>query len=511
MTAARKIHVAKLLSAIAIFIIIVALTTLPACRQSTNDPFAEARLQIKRFMQEKNIASFQIALAKDGKIIFQEAFGLANAQEQIPATNKTMYLVASIDKPIISTALMMLAERGKIDLHEPINTYLGNEKLVAYQGNASDATVARLLLHVSGMAYGYYICNDSFPIQQRRSNSDLLKLAGVLVYPPGKVYEYTNYGYGLLDDIAEKAAGGNLKEYIMKEIFAPLGLKHTRYFRSQPSKELIATQNVKEGTLPFFLNFNGYSGLYSTAGDLARFGMFHLKNHLYGKQQILSDSSIDLLQTYQEPGIQFTTRTLAWDIQEDYGYNIVMHGGGGPGIHNYLYMIPSENLVIAYLSNAQYASSTPILLELLYAALPRFNLWNKLQGRGWPDWPKINPNKWEGEWKGRISGLKGTCPITMIFNRTGIPKIHIEDGSNTESWIMPNTEVQHNYGKVCYRFNACIPYLLPYAQHDEIVFILKPLGNLLIGSASAAKEKYFGKGENYVLPQYVELTRMRDQ
>jgi CubicO group peptidase (beta-lactamase class C family) len=503
----RKSQVIESLPKTAAIVLVIVLSSYSGCRQSTKDPFAEARSEIERLMQEKNIASFQVAVAKDGKVIFEEAFGWANVEEKIRATNETMYLVASIDKPVVSTAIMMLAERGKIDLHAPINAYLGKEKLVAYQGNAADATIARLLLHVSGMAYGYYICNDSIPIQKRRTNSDLLALAGVLVYPPGKEYEYTNYGYGLLGDIVEKTAGGNLKEFVTKEIVAPLGLENTRYFRDEPRKELIATQNVKDGHIPFNLGGDGYSSLYSTAGDLARFGMFHLKNHLADQEQILSDASIDLLRTYKEPGVKYTTRTLAWDVQKDYGYDVVMHGGGGPGIHNYLYMIPSENLVIAYMSNAQYASSTSVLLELLYAALPEFNLWNKLQGRGWPQWPQRNPKEWEGEWKGRISGPKGTCRMTMSFDAMGVPKLHIEDSSSSGKWIMPNREVQHNYGKVCYRFDACIPYLLPFAQHDEIIFILKPDGSLLIGSASAAKETNFGADENYVLPQYTELTR----
>jgi hypothetical protein len=321
------------------------------------------------------------------------------------------------------------------------------------------------------------------------------------------VYEYTNYGYGLLDDIAEQAAEGDLKEFITKEIITPLGLSHTRYFRSQPSKEIIATQNAKEGTLPFFLNLNGYSGLYSTAGDLVRFGMFHLKNHIAQQRQVLSDSTIDLLRTYREPGLKHTTRTLAWDVQSDYGYDVVMHGGGGPGIHNYLYMIPSENLVIAYMSNAQYASSDPVLVELIAAAVPGFNVLNRLKGRGWPQWPRLDPKAWEGDWVGIISGPKGTCALAVRFDAGGVPKLRIDDGKSNGTWISPSREVQQNYGKVCYRFDARIPYLSPFARHDEIVFILKPEGKMLIGSASAAKEKNFGADENYVLPQYVELTR----
>ena len=433
-------------------------------------------------------------------MIYEKAFGWANVQEKIPATKETMYLVASIEKPFVSTALMIMAERGRIDLGAPVNNYLGENKLIAYRGSASDATVTRLLLHVSGMAYGYYICSESFPREKRRSNSDLMELAGVLVYPPGTVYEYTNYGYGLLDDIVERAAGGDLKEFVTKEVIAPLGLTHTKYFKSQPPKEMIATQNVKDGTLPVFL------GLYSTAGDLARFGMFHLKAHLSGQKAILADSSIDLLREFKEPGVKYTTRTIAWDVQQDYGYQAVMHGGGGPGIHNYLYMIPSENLVIAYMSNAQYSSSSSVLVELISAAVPGFNFLNRMKGRGWPQAPELGPKEWEGDWTGRIAGPKGSCPVAVSFDRQGIPKLRIDDGRVGE-WISPNKPVQHGGGKVCYRFDAHIPYLYSSAWHDEIVLILKPEGSMLVGSASAAKEKNFGHDENYVLPQSIELTK----
>jgi len=102
-------------------IIFPLLTLLAGCGQAdrldASDPFARARGRIQRLMEKQNIASFQAAVAKDGKIIYEEAFGWANVEQKIPTTTQTMHLVASIDKPFTSTALMILAERGKIDLH----------------------------------------------------------------------------------------------------------------------------------------------------------------------------------------------------------------------------------------------------------------------------------------------------------------------------------------------------------------------------------------------------------
>jgi hypothetical protein len=70
--------------------------------------------------------------------------------------------------------------------------------------------------------------------------------------------------------------------------------------------------------------------------------------------------------------------------------------------------------------------------------------------------------------------------------------------------------VSGNIGKLLWRFDACIPYLYPYAIHDEVILTIWLEGDKLIGSACAAKEKNFGKGENYLLPQYLELTKSHD-
>ncbi len=72
------------------------------------------------------------------------------------------------------------------------------------------------------------------------------------------------------------------------------------------------------------------------------------------------------------------------------------------------------------------------------------------------------------------------------------------------------SEIGKSYGSFLWRFDACIPYLHPYAIHDEVILTLWPEGDQLIGHAAAAKEENFGRGENYVLPQYVELTRSDD-
>ena len=291
-------------------------TAFPSCqgsdtRNRLDDPLADARREIQDLMEENGIASFQVAVAREGKIIFDEGFGWANLQKGIPTTTHTLYPVASIEKPFISTALMILAERGFLNLHDPIDSHLNGAKFVAYQGEAVHATVARMMLRVSGFPYGHYVCGKDLDPNKRRSLHDLLSLAGVLVAPPGRDNEYTNLGYGVLDEVVRNASGATVQDFIMKEIVGPLRLTHTRYFTAPPPATETATQNIDGGTLPFIANPNGYSGLYSTAGDLARFGMFHLKAHLPDHQRILSDSSIHLLKYCKGLLSSITARRIA--------------------------------------------------------------------------------------------------------------------------------------------------------------------------------------------------------
>ena len=499
--------------------IVVLLSLLSNCEQNdpgkSDGPFAKAKYRIKQLMKKKNIASFQVAVARDGEMVLEEAFGTANVEQQIRTTPRTMHLVASIAKPFTSTALMILAERGTIDLKGPINRYLRDSRLIAFQGDASDATVARMMLHTSGLPYGYYICGDEIPQGDRRTGREILDLSGVLICPPGTRYQYTNIGYGLLEDLVRDVTGVDMKRFVQDEIIIPLNLENTGFFRLHAPPEKTATQNLDNGALPIAYDADGYTALYSTAGDLVRFGMFHMKAHLPGQKAILADSSLDMLWKYAEPGVEGTTRRLAWDVQQDYGFETVQHGGGGPGIHNWLYMIPSEKVVIAIMSNARYSNqgSNPVLKELIRASISKqaSHRFRPGAGRGYAGQTLLNPVAFSGMWNGSIRGPKGSCPVAIHIDGKGRPKMRIDgDPCSTGQWIAPSVKVNKGHRCLLWRFDACIPYLYPQAVHDEVIITLWPEGRKLAGSASAAKEKNFGKGENYVLPQYVELTRTGD-
>jgi CubicO group peptidase (beta-lactamase class C family) len=88
-------------------------------------------------------------------VLWEEGFGWADRANRIPATPHTLYSLASISKPITSTGLMILQERGLLDLDRPIDDYLGDAKLTARVGSAADATVRRVANHTAGLPLHY--------------------------------------------------------------------------------------------------------------------------------------------------------------------------------------------------------------------------------------------------------------------------------------------------------------------------------------------------------------------
>src|SRR5262245_59164435 len=144
----RKISLALVLFA--------AVITAGSAHQKNNPAaFDSVREFIKQQLTERRLPSIAVAVARDGQIIWEEAFGWADSEKRVSATPHTMYSLASISKPITATGLMILKERGRIELDRPINEYLGEAKLAVRVGNPAEATVRRVANHTAGLPLHY--------------------------------------------------------------------------------------------------------------------------------------------------------------------------------------------------------------------------------------------------------------------------------------------------------------------------------------------------------------------
>ena len=191
-----------------------------------HDAFDNARSKIKHLMKETGVASIVVAVAKEGKIIWEEGFGWANKEKEIEAAPHIMYPIASITKSMTATALMILVERGLIELDKPANDYLGESKLVSYVDDPREATVGRLLYHTAGLPMHWNIFRKIGPV--RRPGMEVsIKRYGFLVTAPGERYHYSNFGYGVLGYIISRVSGKSYAKFMKEEVFEPLGMTQT--------------------------------------------------------------------------------------------------------------------------------------------------------------------------------------------------------------------------------------------------------------------------------------------
>jgi len=437
---------------------VLALIFLPTLTRADELPaeLQDSRAKIIKQIEEGNLPSLAIAVARDGKILWEEGFGLADRESGRKANEHTMYSLASISKPITATGLMILVERGKVDLDRPIDEYLGGAKVTARVGNAADATVRRVADHTAGLPLHYqffYVDEPSGP----PSRAETIARYANLYTVPGDRYQYSNLGYGMLDYVIEQQSGKPYTQFMHDEVFAPLGLDHMAIDIPKGMEAQTATRYAGNGdALPFYtFDHPGASAVFASAHDLVRFGMFHVKTPVDGQSAILSEKAIDEMQratAETEPGRGRSGYGVGWGTARNRrGYTLVSHTGGMPGVATILLMVPSEKIVVVALANGP--TNLPgnlahaIVDQLLpeeadpakqKAAAPEANVAavEKVEGGGDGEAQEKPDDKkraeWmdlAGEWKGEIATYQGAKPLRLTIDAEGKVEVQLNDAA----------------------------------------------------------------------------------
>jgi CubicO group peptidase (beta-lactamase class C family) len=475
----------------------MAQSTVPANRR-----FDSVREVIREVMEEKAIPSVSVAVAKDGRIVWEEGFGWADREKLLPATPNTMYSLASISKPFTATGLMRLAEQGKVELDKPANEYLGLGQIRGLAGSASAATVRRVLSHTAGLPHHvqFFYINEPY---RPPSMEETIARYGIVVYTPGQEFEYSNLGFGIADHIVTRVSGEDFADYMRKEVFAPLGLTHTSVDIGPGLEAYVAQRyDAQLRPIPFYtFDHVGASAIYSSAHDLVRFGMFHLKDHLADQQAILKDSTVDQMQ--QEVISIHSTfgYALGWFTNSnDHGYRFVGHTGGMPGVSTMLALIPSENLAVVVLTNSE-ADSSKIRKAVLGSMLPKYAealLHDSSEATAKPE-PFLPPTQLLGSWVGTVQTWQGKIPFSMTFQPDG--DIHVKLGDNFETLL---NEASFRNGTLAGSFASSIPTPDVNLYRSQVELKLWLQGETLGGQVTAVTPT---DPEHYALSSYAELAR----
>lgn len=194
----------------------------PARADTLDDANQAARRFMATTMKERGIPAMQVAVVKDGRVVFSEVSGLANVENQIAATRSTLFPINSATKAFTGVAMMQLVEAGQVDLDAPISTYL-QQLPSAWQG----IRVRQLLAHTSGLpdivdGNGLVGGGSEAQAWQRVEQQPMQAAAGAQ-------FDYNQTNYGLLARIITQRSGQTYEDNLGAHQFQPLGLRNVRF------------------------------------------------------------------------------------------------------------------------------------------------------------------------------------------------------------------------------------------------------------------------------------------
>lgn len=322
----------------------------PAGADPTDD-YVQAR------MREQHVPGLALAVIRNGHVVKEKGYGLADVERGVPVTTDTVFEIGSITKQFTATAIMMLVEQGKIRLDDRIVRSLGGLPAAWHA-----VTIRQLLAHTSGvpdyeaiMGYGGYR-NVMTPQQ-------VIALAASrgLDFTPGTRWSYSNTGYYLLTLLLENVTGETYAQFVQTRILTPLGMTHTR--PSEPSDiipDRAAGYAYKNGGLenrsPTQPTAAGGAGmLVSTLSDLAKWDAALSSQALLRKtsyQQMWADT---LLADGTPTGYGF-----GWFVPPLHGHRSQEHSGGTAGFTADIRRLPDDGLTVIVLTNCFQDTSDPI-------------------------------------------------------------------------------------------------------------------------------------------------------
>ena len=218
-----------------------------------------------------SLAGMTAVIVQDGKIVFNQSYGVVDIKTKRKNTSQHMFHMASVSKPVVAVAIMQLVEQGKINLDSPVTQYLPYFKLD--DTRLEKVTIKNILAHTSGMP-------DEEDYQWKNPQTDeralerwVKKQANKkLLTSPGERWNYSNIGYEILGDVIAKVSGRSFESYVKKYIFTPLGMKRSTFLRSEVPENLRV--KAHSGILNTFdLDYYPYnrrhapSSTYHTNGD----------------------------------------------------------------------------------------------------------------------------------------------------------------------------------------------------------------------------------------------------
>jgi CubicO group peptidase (beta-lactamase class C family) len=335
---------------------------------SAQDPLAAAVDSIaKDVLKQTGVPSASLAVVRDGKVVYAQAYGDAKIEGHVAATTSMRYSIGSISKQFCAGAVLLLVQDGKLSLDDPVSKYLPDLT------RASDVTIRQLLSHTSGYQ-DYWPQDYVMPtmLDSTTARQIVDRWAKIpLDFDPGTRWQYSNTNYVIAGMIVEKVSGMPFFEFLRSRILNPLGIESVKNIDmgrlpdSDPTGYLRyalgpARPAPKEGKGWLF----AAGELAMTPGDLAKWDIAMMN------ESLLAPSSYRMMET--EVLLKSGTGTgygLGVDVGMQNGHRAISHGGEVSGFTAQNVVFPDDHAAIVVLTNQDAAAAGGAIARQISARL----------------------------------------------------------------------------------------------------------------------------------------------
>ena len=342
------------------------------------EDLAELESYLNRLVKSGNPPGLSLVVVKDGNIVYNNAFGLADGPGGVKVGTDTIYHWWSMTKIPTAIAIMQLQEQGELNLDNPVTQYLPWFDVTYPSDTSPVITVRHLLQHTSGLpdtipAMIGWVHYDDATRNQTEIVKKYLPDFKKLKFAPGEKAIYSNFNYMVLGAIIEAVSGQSYETYITENILEPLGMsqtgfvytpfmgKHEAYgtlpvvhFYTPLLPTLLDTSLLireRQGKLLWlnrvYIDATPSTGLIGPSTDVARFMLAYLNRGSLNGNQLLQPASISMLT--ETPPID--GHGLGWVVGNSTNALYLEHAGGGPGFATIMRLYPNKGTGFAILAN----------------------------------------------------------------------------------------------------------------------------------------------------------------
>ena len=401
---------------------IACIAALAAAEQSAvprfADPLRRAKLEaslpevdkvFEKFMQQRGIPGLAFGVVIDGEIAYLKGLGVRDRASREPVTSDTVFRIASMTKSFTALAILKLRDGGKLSLEDSVSKWIPEFARFNYPTrDTAPIRIRQLLSHAAGFP-------EDNPWGDRQLDTSDETLTAWLHQglpfstPPDTAYEYSNYGFALLGRIVSKVSGVPYREYLEKEILAPLGMRASTLDVNAVPAGLRATGYGKSGeeyTEEPALGhgaFGSMGGLLTSANDLGRYVAYQMsawpprddedtgpvrRSSMREMQHLWRPGSFSADRISPDAPLRVNTGGYGYglSVSRDCRFNqIVGHGGGLPGFGSYMLWLPEYGLGLFAMTNLTYAGPAAPIQD----ALDLFRKTGALRPRSLPPSPDL--------------------------------------------------------------------------------------------------------------------------